>query len=305
MVYHAGANEDGTCQIGTANCTWGSGQGEGGYHYSLFALSKGLGQYEPSNPADPANFYAKVVDLLLSEQNTDGSWPNDPRDDGSQVGATAFAIMSLGRVGQPANASGVVFNDKNANGARDAGEPGLPGWTAYADLNGNGARDSGEPSSVSGSDGAYKLQNLPEGKGTIREVPQSGWNCTKPSGCAYPSVEFSLGANITGLDFGDNQGAVAGQTSFVCGSRRNFVIHPRIRTALRRLVRSVTVNVNGTRVRAVKRNGRWQARVDLRGLKANRYSVQITVRLKNGRTLKGTRRYFTCHAPRQSGPPRL
>ena len=31
-------------------------------------------------------------------------------------------------------ARGVKFNDLDGDGARDAGEPGLPGWTVYADL---------------------------------------------------------------------------------------------------------------------------------------------------------------------------
>src|SRR2546422_388546 len=47
---------------------------------------------------------------------------------------------------QQGTKSGVKFNDLNGNGAKDAGEPGLPGWTinAYVDANGNGQLDAGE-----------------------------------------------------------------------------------------------------------------------------------------------------------------
>ena len=38
------------------------------------------------------------------------------------------------------------FHDLNADGVKDAGEPGLAGWTinAYADANSNGILDVGE-----------------------------------------------------------------------------------------------------------------------------------------------------------------
>ena len=38
------------------------------------------------------------------------------------------------------------YNDLNANGIKDEGEPGLAGWTirVYVDTNGNGTLDAGE-----------------------------------------------------------------------------------------------------------------------------------------------------------------
>jgi Bacterial Ig domain len=103
MIYHAPPtspfNLDPACVIGSLNCNWQDG-GDGGYHYSLFALSKGFGSFITANIADTSNFYAKVVDLLLSEQVGDGSWPADLRDDGSTIGATSFAILALTKAGQ-------------------------------------------------------------------------------------------------------------------------------------------------------------------------------------------------------------
>ena len=101
MVYHEGVAEDGTCTIGTVSpaCDWQFSGGEGGFHYSLFALAKGLGAYVPNNLADGTNWYAKLVDLLLSEQHADGSWPKDGRDDNSALLASAFSVGAIGLVG--------------------------------------------------------------------------------------------------------------------------------------------------------------------------------------------------------------
>ncbi len=101
MVYHTGQNEDGSCVIGPVTCDWAFGSGEGGYHYSMFALVKGFSQYVVPSLTDPTNFYAKAVDLLLSQQQANGSWPADLRDDASVFGATGFAILALGKVGAP------------------------------------------------------------------------------------------------------------------------------------------------------------------------------------------------------------
>ena len=45
---------------------------------------------------------------------------------------------------QKATKTGMKFDDLNANGVKDAGEPGLPDWTinAFVDVNGNGTKDA-------------------------------------------------------------------------------------------------------------------------------------------------------------------
>jgi hypothetical protein len=102
MIYHTATGPTPSCTIGPSSCAWSFASGEGGYHYSLFAISKGLGHYESPSLTDPNNFYAQIVDLLLTEQGKDGSWPADLRDDASTVGATAFALLALGKVGASA-----------------------------------------------------------------------------------------------------------------------------------------------------------------------------------------------------------
>src|SRR5262249_26357320 len=108
-------------------------------------------------------------------------------------------------VNQPsASITGQVFNDLNFNGTRDAGEPGLPGWTLYVDSNNNGTLDAGEPSTITDTNGTYTF-NLAPGTYRIREVPQAGWVQTT----ANPAdIALGSGSAITGVQFGNFRSAV-------------------------------------------------------------------------------------------------
>jgi len=99
MVFHGGATLETTCTIGSSGCKWEFGS-DGGYHYSLFALTKGLGSYVPTSFTNPSNWWAKLVDLSLSQQEPDGAWPSNGRDDNNSVLlATAFTVGALGKSG--------------------------------------------------------------------------------------------------------------------------------------------------------------------------------------------------------------
>src|ERR1019366_6408898 len=101
MIYHTGLNEDGKCTIGDVGCDWFfAPANEGGFHYSMFSLSKGIGAYNSSvSLTDPANWHAKVVDLLLSQQAADGHWPTNGRDDVDDLLATEFSVPGPGCLG--------------------------------------------------------------------------------------------------------------------------------------------------------------------------------------------------------------
>ena len=76
-----------------------------------------------------------------------------------------------------------------------------------------------------------------------------------------------------------------------CASRRKFPIHLVKRRG--REYRLALIKVNGQPVE-VRYGDRVIADVNLQGLPLGRFSVEIQVTLKNGRKLKGVRRYFTC-----------
>lgn len=106
-VYHTGATEDGSCDPAVGGCTWTfEANSEGGYHYSLWSLSKGLGEYLAPDLTSPTNWYAKTADLLLTQQNADGTWPVDGRDDATAIVSTGFSVFALGLAATPPAAVG-------------------------------------------------------------------------------------------------------------------------------------------------------------------------------------------------------
>lgn len=85
-----------------------------------------------------------------------------------------------------------------------------------------------------------------------------------------------------------------------CASRRRFSI--RLKVPAGAAVTSAEVLVNGKRA-AVRRGARLRSKVDLRSLPRGRFTVTIRLRLADGRTVSGQRRYRTC-APKRRGAGR-
>ncbi len=86
--------------------------------------------------------------------------------------------------------AGVKWDDRDANGIRNEGEPGLADVTIYSDLNRNGRLDDAEPWTATtneiGPDGAvrtgvYELSGLEPGVHVIREVVPDGFTQTFPA----------------------------------------------------------------------------------------------------------------------------
>ena len=140
-------------------------------------------------------------DTLLDAQNAT-----------STVAAPAFTGLTAdkyvivwnktcGREVRSAVISGMKYNDKNLNGKRETGEPGLAGWTIYLDANNNGTMDSGEASTTTNMFGAYRFTGLADGTYYVREVPQAGWTQSAPVSGVYdvtlaPGNRFALGKNF-------------------------------------------------------------------------------------------------------------
>jgi hypothetical protein len=80
-----------------------------------------------------------------------------------------------------ASISGTVWNDRNADGIRQADvEPLLSGRTIYIDTNDNAVLDAGEPSRSSNASGAYTFGSLPAGTYVVRQVVPAGWRSVLP-----------------------------------------------------------------------------------------------------------------------------
>ncbi len=102
----------------------------------------------------------------------------------------------------PATKSGMKFEDLDADGVKDAGEPGLSGWTIYVDYDNDGVKDAGEPSAVTASDGTYTITGITPGTWRVKEVPQAGWTNSFPA-LGYHEETFTSRAALTGNDFGN------------------------------------------------------------------------------------------------------
>jgi len=84
-----------------------------------------------------------------------------------------FAVVRYqNSVAVPSSISGSVFEDLNANGVRDAGEPPLSGWTVFQDLNNNGKLDSGN-ASFSATDVPLPIPDPNPSTGDLRPVTSS------------------------------------------------------------------------------------------------------------------------------------
>ncbi len=103
---------------------------------------------------------------------------------------------------QYAELTGSKWHDLNGDSIRDAGEPGLPGWTIFLDENANGQLDAGETSTLTDAQGDYSLVDLLPGAYLVGEVVEDGWVQSAPASGGYMVSPLSSEV-IGGLDFGN------------------------------------------------------------------------------------------------------
>ncbi len=206
---YADTNGDGTLQAGETTIAANATTGAGG----TYSLSLNPGKYVVCEVAQagwtqsfPANTKCTAIAGLAP-----GGWG---------ITLTSGQIDADNDFGnwQNATKTGMKFHDLNANGVKDAGEPGLPGWTitAYADANSNGIRDAGEntvaATAVTGAGGTYSLSLAP-GKYVVCETQQGGWTQSYPANSACGAglggwgITLASGDLDSGNDFGNWQKA--------------------------------------------------------------------------------------------------
>ncbi|MBM4446918.1 MAG: hypothetical protein FJ023_06145, partial [Chloroflexi bacterium] len=127
-----------------------------------------------------------------------------PHNGASQTsGSSAHFYLESPGIGQkkipipiPTEPPGVIqgtkYNDLNASGTREMGEPGLGGWTINLLTTIDGITF---PFSITTlvTDGSYAFSNLVAGTYTITEVLQSGWTQTAPTPIPPGSYSIVLG----------------------------------------------------------------------------------------------------------------
>ncbi len=125
------------------------------------------------------------------------------RWNGPFIGTYCGNFTEGGGSGPTPEITGVKYEDRNADGVRDEGEPGLPGWTINLLYEGKVVA-----STTTDAEGRYGFKldadHLPIGPGTyqVQEVNQAGWVQSQAPGPI--TVGAGVGeAHFTGNDFGN------------------------------------------------------------------------------------------------------
>lgn len=124
------------------------------------------------------------------------------RDPAGNAGSAAAPLDFAGALASTGSVSGVVFDDIDGNGTREADELEQGGWTVFDDADADGQLDAGEASAVTDTLGRYALQGLALGGHRITVLTPDGWTITPA-----PALQVTLDAQAP--DATRNLGAFA------------------------------------------------------------------------------------------------
>ena len=101
-------------------------------------------------------------------------------------------------------AEGTKFFDLDADGVRDPGDPGIPGFQIFADYDDDGILDPGEPSTISDSTGRYVLNDIHRSYRLRERAPLSRRRATNDWRCSFPNAgtDGGFGSLAPGLTCG-------------------------------------------------------------------------------------------------------
>jgi hypothetical protein len=107
--------------------------------------------------------------------------PYAPRRSHAGVSAVSVAVLEwLEDRRLLSSVAGIVYNDLDGDGTRDAGEAALQGWTVYLDQNRNHTRDAGETFTQTLADGATVSRTSRRARNYIGQEIPTGWEQTSP-----------------------------------------------------------------------------------------------------------------------------
>ncbi|MCU1367471.1 MAG: hypothetical protein JWN39_3110, partial [Ilumatobacteraceae bacterium] len=108
----------------------------------------------------------------------------------------------------PGAVGDTVWNDLDADGTQDPGEPGIAGATVTlrSDANGDGVYETVAATTSTDAQGMYTLDGLAPATYTVSVTPPAGTNPTTP---LSRTVAVTSGATVDTADFGLTSGAVA------------------------------------------------------------------------------------------------
>ncbi|QDU29592.1 Major intracellular serine protease precursor [Anatilimnocola aggregata] len=92
-----------------------------------------------------------------------------------------FSGMNFGNRQQAGTIVGHKFNDLDADGVQDPGEPGIANITFYVDLNNNSIYNVGEPAAKTDANGNFVIPNIQPNTYSVREIITPGYLPTLPT----------------------------------------------------------------------------------------------------------------------------
>ena len=116
--------------------------------------------------------------------------------------------LDFGNQAIPNAIGGFKFEDLNANGSRDPGEPGLPGVTIVLTVAGGTATRT----AVTDASGNFLFTDVAPGSYVLTEVVPSGFSQTKPASGGIPVTLASGGSSLDNV-FGNFRGILTGTVS--------------------------------------------------------------------------------------------
>ncbi len=133
----------------------------------------------------------------------------EPTSYGGELAAwTEADTRALSLVGwdipELASITGRIFNDLNANGIVNVGEPPIPAWSVFLDTNNNGQWNAGEPTTLTDAQGVYQFTNLRPGTYHVGQQLKEGWfvtgNPTQTVAVAHnqPVIDVNLSVSQPG-----------------------------------------------------------------------------------------------------------
>lgn len=166
-------------------------------------LDKGEVRTTTDSNGDYKLFFLPAGQHTIRMTNPSGLWRMTTGDTETVTvadGQTAVA-GTFGATQNPQFA-GTVYNDLNADGTRQADEPGLGGARVWVDLDQDGNLDKGEPTRVTKGNGRYVF-TVPVGSHIVRQVPPAGFRGVAPNRGFQRVAVFGRGTTVDGKNFGD------------------------------------------------------------------------------------------------------
>ena len=183
--------------------------------WRIFVDENGNRKYDFGEPNDftDSNGYYNIPNASIDSfdalcQQTRGGWkPVYPESGYWQpwISANGSYVLNFGNKQHgEGTITGYKFDDSDANGEWNNGEPVLQGWRIYIDENKNGQFESTEPNDITDPNGFYEIPGLDApADHTVAEVMQNGWNQSLPGGEGTYTVSTEPNTVTPEINFGN------------------------------------------------------------------------------------------------------